>query len=97
MFQIIKNAELPASKHGMHTTLAQFETIDGLLSAFLNRPEPDWASRASVTDWMRHEWRLYDACVDVLGLAAVQSFSSAADCAVDFVTRCMTSASLVEA
>ena len=81
----------------MQITLSQFEAIDGLLGSFLRRGEPDLSSRTSVTEWMRHEWRLYDACVDVLGLRAVQAFASAEECAVDLVTRCLTSASLVEA
>lgn len=83
----------------MAYTLAQFEQIDGLLNALQRRGDLHFQSmtRNQVREWMAHEWRLFDACVEVLGLEHAQSFPSAEVCASDFVTRCLLSSSMVEA
>jgi hypothetical protein len=83
----------------MAYTLAQFEQIDGLLTAFQNRGDLKFTAmpRNAIRSWMLHEWMLEDACVDVLGLEHTKSFPCAEACAADFVTRCLCSASLVEA
>jgi hypothetical protein len=85
-------------------TLAQFEKIDGLFNACLHRPDIEQvmahplASRDYVRNvYFRPEWELEAACVDVMGLEAVQAFPSAVDAAADFLTRCLSSATLVEA
>lgn len=82
-------------------TLAQFEQIDGLLSAVQHRPELEDVAHlgrdATVERFFAPEWELFDALVEVLGLAHCETFASAEDCAADFVTRCLSSASLVEA
>ena len=83
-------------------TLAQFEKIDALLSACLCRPPIEdvmahpLASREYANEvYFRPEWELYDACADVMGLTAVQAFPSAIEAAADFVTRALSSSSMV--
>jgi len=82
-------------------TLAQFEEIDSLLSVVQRRPDISEVAPlgrdASVERYFRPEWELTDALVDLLGLAHFNQFASAEDCAADFVTRCLSSATLVEA
>ena len=79
-------------------TLSQFEQIDGLLDAVQRRPDlPENFTREQSLAFMRPEWRLHDALADLLGIDHVQKFTSAEECAADFVTRCLTSASLVGA
>lgn len=82
----------------MAITLSQFEQIDGLLTAFRNRgPLRHTAmTRAQVSDWMRHEWRLMDACVEAMGLDYVNSFDSIEDCAAEIVIKGLSSCSFVE-
>ncbi|UXO93969.1 hypothetical protein Pan3_47 [Pseudanabaena phage Pan3] len=82
----------------MTYTLAQFERIDGLLTAYQRRGELKFTAmpRGAIRDWMAHEWRLLDACNEVLGVEHVDSFASVEECAADFVCRCLASADLVE-
>lgn len=83
----------------MTYTLSQFEQIDGLMNALQCRGDLKHTAmtRNQVREWMAHEWRLFDACVDVMGLEHTQSFASAEECASDFICRCLSSATLVEA
>ena len=83
-------------------TLAQFEKIDELVSACLRRPAIEdvmshpLASREYANEvYFRPEWRLFDACAEVMGLAVVQHFPSATEAAADFVTRCLSSSTMV--
>lgn len=81
-------------------TLADFELIDSLLNAVQLRPELEevYHCRTEALErYYRPEWRLLDALCNLLGYAHVDSFASAEECAADFVTRCLSSATLVEA
>lgn len=82
----------------MTYTLAQFEQIDGLLNAVLRRPALESIEHRDAREvYFRPEWKLHDALVDALGLDHVDRFASAEECAVEFVTRCLMSSTLVEA
>lgn len=88
----------------MAYTLAQFEQIDGLFNACLRRPDLEQvmahplASRDYVRAvYFRPEWQLTDALIELLGIDRVNEFASAIDCAAEFLTRCLLSATLVEA
>jgi hypothetical protein len=71
-------------------TLSQFETIDGLFQACLNRPELETCMKhgreATQRMWFRPEWMLLDALVDALDLDYVNSFGSTIDCAAQVLT-----------
>ena len=77
-------------------TLQQFEQIDGLFNACLHRPslEQVMAHPLASAEYVREvyhrpEWRLFDACVDAIGLAAAQDFPGATDCAATVLTDCL--------
>lgn len=71
----------------MQITLTQFEQIDGLMSSLL-RAGPCEAC-ADPRDYIRTENRLLDACIDTLGLAFVDAYASALECAADVVARAL--------
>lgn len=80
----------------MEITLNQFETIDGLFNACLNRPSLDavMAHPLDSADYMRTvyfrpEWQLLDACIDAVGVTVVDGFSSTIDCAAHILTEAM--------
>jgi len=83
----------------MQITLHQFEQIDGLFSACLNRPALEQCVKhgreAANRMYFRPEWMLEDACVAAMGLEFVQAFPSAVDAAADVLTKAMLSASFV--
>lgn len=68
----------------MRITLIQFERIDARLSGLL-RMGP-----FETCEWPRGyitaSNRLFDACVDAIGLAAADAFASAEECAASIVT-----------
>lgn len=78
-------------------TLQQFEQIDGLFNACLYRPDLErvMAHPLASAEYLREvyhrpEWKLFDACVEVIGLDAAQAFPSAIDCAAAILTDCLT-------
>jgi len=71
----------------MQITLTQFEQIDGLMASLL-RAGP-FETCADPRGYIRTENRLFDACVDACGLAHVDGFASALDCAADLVSRAL--------
>lgn len=77
----------------MAITLHQFETIDGLLSSIL-RMGP-FETCADPRAYVRADNRLFDACVDALGLDYANDFASAIECAAHVVTRALTELSFV--
>lgn len=79
----------------MTITLYQFEKIDGLFSAFINRGAPNLDSREAVLEWNRKEWRLMDALIEAIGKDAFDAFESAEACASELIVKCLTSATLV--
>jgi len=88
----------------MTYTLAQFERIDGLFNACLRRPDLEQVMEHPLASqdyiravYFRPEWQLTDALIELLGIDCVNEFASAIDCAADFLTRCLSSATLVEA
>lgn len=74
-------------------TLQQFEAIDGLFNHCLKRPSIEQCmkhGRETVTRmYFRPEWKLLDACVDAVGLDAVNAFPSTIDCAASLLTDCL--------
>ncbi|MCB4863205.1 MULTISPECIES: hypothetical protein [Sphingobium] len=79
----------------MQITLAQFETIDGLLSS-LHRMG-DFETCADPRGYIQTSNRLLDACIDAVGYDAACEFPSAEECAAVIVARCLSSATLVMA
>lgn len=79
----------------MSITLAQFEQIDGLYSHILRMG--DFETCADPRAWISASNRLLDACIDAIGLDAVNAFASAEECAADLLTRCLSSSTLVPA
>lgn len=77
----------------MQITLHQFEQIDGLMSAVLRRPALEevmpLGREETVQQFFLPEWMLFDKLVDVMGLAYVDDFASALDCAAFVVTQCL--------
>lgn len=71
----------------MQITLTQFEQIDGLMSDLL-RAGP-FETCADPRGYIRTENRLLDACIDACGLAHVDGFASALECAADLVSRAL--------
>ena len=68
-------------------TLAQFERIDGLMSSLLRAGT--FETCADPRGYIRTENRLLDACIDALGMAFVDGYASALDCAADVVARAL--------
>lgn len=77
----------------MSITLHQFEQIDGHLSSIL-RMGP-FETCADPRGYVRTSNRLLDTCIDAMGLAYVDDFASAEECAAHIVTRAMTELSFV--
>ncbi len=81
----------------MQITLHQFETIDGLFRACLDRPalEAVIAHPLASGDYVRNvyfrpEWKLLDACIDAIGYDAASAFPNTIDCAASILTDCLT-------
>jgi hypothetical protein len=77
----------------MSITLSAFERIDSLLSQQL-RAGP-FETCADPRGYIRTSNRLLDACIDAMGLAYVDDFASAEDCAAAIVTTALLSADFV--
>jgi len=78
-------------------TLQQFETIDSLFRACLNRPaieavvaHPLASQDYLRTVYFRPEWELLDACIEAIGYEAANTFASAIDCAASILTDALT-------
>jgi hypothetical protein len=69
----------------MTISLAAFERIDGLLSKQL-RAGP-FETCADPQEYIRNSNRLFDACIDAMGFAYMDQFSSAEHCATAIVTE----------
>lgn len=78
----------------MAVSLFQFEAINELHSQLLRMG--DFETCADPRGYIRTSNKLLDTCYSVLGVEHVDAFASAEDCAADFVTRCLTSATMVE-
>ena len=77
-----------------HTiSLSTFEAIDSLLSAQLRAG--DFATCADPRGYIRTSNRLLDACIDAMGVAFVDDFASAEDCAAAIVATALLSSSFV--
>ena len=77
-----------------HTiSLSTFEAIDSLLSAQLRAG--DFATCADPRGYIRTSNRLLDACIDAMGVAFVDAFASAEDCAAAIVATALLSSSFV--
>ena len=81
----------------MQITLQQFEQIDGLFQACLNRPslEAVMAHPLASQDYLRTvyfrpEWELLDACIEAIGYDAANAFPSTIDCAAFILTDALT-------
>lgn len=81
----------------MQITLQQFEQIDGLFRACLNRPALEavmahpFASQDYLrTVYFRPEWELLDACIEAIGYEAANAFASTVDCAASILTDSLT-------
>lgn len=74
-------------------TLQQFESIDGLFRACLNRPALEqcmkYGRKTATRMYFTPEWKLFDACVDAIGYSAANEFSCAVDCAASILTDAM--------
>jgi len=80
----------------MTITLSQFEKIDALNNAYIRRGEaPIDAGRDAVRDWMRHEWRLLDALVEVFGLKAERG-REAGEWAAEVICTALMSSTYVQ-
>ena len=78
-------------------TLQQFEQINELFMACLNRPalEQIAAHPLASENYMRTvyfcpEWELMDACIEVVGYDAANAFPCAVDCAASILTDALT-------
>jgi len=71
----------------MSITLAKFERIDALLSKQL-RAGP-FETCADPQEYIRNSNRLFDACIDAMGLVYMDQFSSAEHCAAAIVTEAL--------
>lgn len=81
----------------MSFTLQQFEQIDGLFQACLNRPalEAVMAHPLASQDYMRTvyfrpEWELLDACIEAIGYEAANAFANTIECAASILTDALT-------
>lgn len=77
----------------MQITLQQFEQIDNLFQACLNRPTLDavmanpLASQNYLrTVYFRPEWELLDTCIEAIGYEAANAFASTVECAASILT-----------
>lgn len=68
----------------MAISLIKFEQIDGLMASILRMGE--FETCADPRGYIRAENRLYDACIDAVGLAYTNDFASALECAAHIVT-----------
>jgi hypothetical protein len=74
-------------------TLVAFERIDSLLSQQLRAgPFEDCADPRA---YIRTSNQLLDACIDTMGLAYVDRYPSAEDCAWSIVTKALLSSTFV--
>lgn len=69
----------------MSITISQFERIDGLLTKQL-RAGP-FETCADPHEYIRNSNRLFDACIETMGFAYMDQFSSAEHCAAAIVTQ----------
>lgn len=77
-----------------HTiSLSAFERIDGLLSQQLRAG--GFETCADPRGYISTSNRLLDACIDAMGLAYVDGFASAEDCAAAIVATALTSSTFV--
>ena len=74
-------------------TLSAFEAIDGLLSQQLRAGA--FETCADPRGYIRASNRLLDACIDAMGVAFVDGFACAEDCAAAIVTQALLSADFV--
>lgn len=81
----------------MQITLQQFEQIDNLFQACLNRPTFDavMANPLASQDYLRTvyfrpEWELLDVCIEVIGYNAANAFASTVECAASILTDALT-------
>lgn len=83
----------------MAITLQQFERIDGYLSTILRLGDIDALvasdDLAAVQTYIRTSNRLYDACVDAMGLDWVNDWHSVEEAAAAIVTMALTSRTFV--
>ena len=77
----------------MTITLAEFESIDTLLSKQL-RAGP-FETCANPREYIRTSNRLFDACIDAVGFIYMDQFSSAEECAAAIVTEALLNVSFV--
>ena len=77
----------------MSITLAQFERIDSLLTQQLRAGV--FETCADPRGYIATSNRLLDACIDAMGLAYVDGFASAEDCAAAIVTQALLCADFV--
>lgn len=77
----------------MSITLAQFERIDSLLSQQLRAGQ--FETCADPRGYIATSNRLLDACIDAMGLAYVDGFASAKDCAAALVATALLSSTFV--
>ncbi len=76
-------------------SLHQFEVIDGLYSRLARMG--DFMECTCPREWISLSNRLLDACIDAIGLDAVEAFESAEVCAADLICRALSSATMVTA
>lgn len=74
----------------MYITLAQFEHIQALAHTLARMG--DFTAYANPREYIRTENRLFDACVDAMGLAYVDGFACAEHCAAQIITDALTCA-----
>lgn len=83
----------------MAITLQQFEKIDSNLSAIFRLGDIDAlvanGDQAAVQTYIRTSNRLYDACVDAMGLDWVNDWHSVEEAAAAIVTMALTSRTFV--
>ena len=71
----------------MQITLTQFEKIDSLLLQQLRAD--NFETCADPREYIRNSNRLLDACIDAMGLAYVDGFASAEECAAAIVAKAL--------
>lgn len=77
-----------------HTlSLSTFEAIDTLLSQQLRAG--DFATCANPRGYIQTSNRLLDACIDAMGVAFVDGFACAEECAAAIVTMALLNADFV--
>jgi hypothetical protein len=78
----------------MSITLHQFERIDGLLSKQLCAGP--FETCADPHEYIRNSNRLFDACIETMGFAYMDQFSSAEHCAAAIVTEALLNSNFME-